>query len=130
MLLLLLSLVPKFDEVRPDICFATACTSGAVSMKAGGPLVNLADNLITLLCNDLLFASSSEKLAKIMALLGEQRRLESLERKSDSAATRVRGHTFAAYPLGVDPMGTVLIVVVGALSIILLGGGFFGTFCC
>ena len=72
----LLALVPKFDEIRPDISFATA---GTVSMKAGGPLDNLSWNLITLLCNDLLFPSSSEKQAKHMTFFTEQRTIDCLE---------------------------------------------------
>lgn len=110
----LLALVSKFDEVRPNISFATAYTAGVVSMKAGGPLDNVSWNLIIILCNDLLFASSSEKRAKITALLTEQRTLNSLEITSDWTANLVHGHTCTTYLFDTDPRGIVWSVVVGA----------------
>ena len=72
-----------FEDIRSDICFPTAFSAGLITMIPGGPLVNFPDSLFTLHWNDLLFASSSEKLAKIMAFFTEQRVLFSMEIKSD-----------------------------------------------
>ena len=76
LLLLMLPLVSKLD-VRPDISFTPlAAASSAVthSIICGGPIHNFCRNLCTLLCNDLEDASSSENVAKIMALLTLQSR--------------------------------------------------------
>ena len=104
------------------------CWRGGVNCWWRGAIVNLFLNLSTLLCNDLLFASSSEKWAKIMALFTEQGKVDSFERKRDWAVNLVRGHTWTANPFGADLRETVSVVVQAAPGAVLVDGGFGGWF--